>query len=46
VGCSSSKRLIFKGSHVLGTAGFTAALSVQRLEDNGLEPIKLKNVRC
>lgn len=23
---------------ILGTAGFTAALSVQRLEDNGLEP--------
>lgn len=32
------KGLSLKESMILGTAGFTAALSVQRLEDNGLEP--------
>ncbi|MFP5107142.1 acrylyl-CoA reductase family protein [Neobacillus sp. C211] len=30
--------LSLKESMILGTAGFTAALAVQRLEDNGLEP--------
>jgi len=30
--------LSLKEAMILGTAGFTAALSVQRLEDNGLEP--------
>ena len=32
------KGLSLKESMILGTAGFTAALAVQRLEDNGLEP--------
>ncbi|WP_338473286.1 acryloyl-CoA reductase [Niallia sp. XMNu-256] len=32
------KGLSLKEAMVLGTAGLTAALSVQRLEDNGLEP--------
>jgi len=32
------KGLTLKEAMVLGTAGFTAALSVIRLEDNGLEP--------
>jgi acrylyl-CoA reductase (NADPH) len=32
------KGLSLKEAMILGTAGFTAALSVQRLEDNGLEP--------
>jgi acrylyl-CoA reductase (NADPH) len=32
------KGLTLKESMILGTAGFTAALSVQRLEDNELEP--------
>lgn len=32
--------LSLKGSMILGTAGFTAALSVQRLEENGLKPEK------
>lgn len=32
------KGLTLKESMILGTAGFTAALAVQRLEDNGLEP--------
>jgi NADPH:quinone reductase-like Zn-dependent oxidoreductase len=30
--------LSLKEAMILRTAGFTAALSVQRLEDNGLEP--------
>ncbi|WP_428911837.1 acryloyl-CoA reductase [Niallia sp. Krafla_26] len=34
------KGLTLKESMILGTAGFTAALSVQRLEDNELEPSK------
>lgn len=32
--------LSLKESMILGTAGFTAALSVQRLEENGLKPEK------
>lgn len=32
------KGMTLKESMILGTAGLTAALSVQRLEDNGLEP--------
>ncbi|MDN4525920.1 acryloyl-CoA reductase [Fictibacillus fluitans] len=32
------KGLTLRESMILGTAGFTAALSVQRLEDNDLEP--------
>ncbi|ALX48842.1 acryloyl-CoA reductase [Lentibacillus amyloliquefaciens] len=32
--------LSLKEAMILGTAGFTAGLSVQRLEDNGLEPDK------
>ncbi|WP_042165993.1 acryloyl-CoA reductase [Paenibacillus gorillae] len=32
--------LSMKEAMILGTAGFTAALSVQRLEDNGLHPSK------
>ncbi|RXT08186.1 acryloyl-CoA reductase [Ammoniphilus sp. CFH 90114] len=34
------KGLTLKGAMVLGTAGFTAALSIQRLEENGLKPDK------
>jgi len=34
--------LSLKEAMILGTAGFTAALSVQRLEDNGLTPEKGK----
>ncbi|MGG3466285.1 hypothetical protein ABES02_01785 [Neobacillus pocheonensis] len=37
MGCASSKGLSLKEAMILGTAGFTAALSVQKLEDNGLE---------
>jgi acrylyl-CoA reductase (NADPH) len=33
-------RLSLKEAMILGTAGFTAALSVQRLEENGLKPDK------
>lgn len=36
------KSLSLKEAMVFGTAGFTAALSVQRLEDNGLTPDKGK----
>jgi acrylyl-CoA reductase (NADPH) len=36
------KGLTLKEAMVYGTAGFTAALSVQRLEDNGLTPDKGK----
>lgn len=36
------KNLTLKEAMVYGTAGFTAALSVQRLEDNGLTPDKGK----
>src|SRR5699024_12374130 len=32
--------LSLKEAMLLGTAGFTAGLSVQRLKDNGLEPDK------
>ncbi|MFJ6414346.1 acryloyl-CoA reductase [Terribacillus saccharophilus] len=32
------KNMTLKESMILGTAGFTAGLSVQRLEDNGLRP--------
>ncbi|MGG3788899.1 alcohol dehydrogenase catalytic domain-containing protein, partial [Paenibacillus larvae] len=32
------KGLTMREAMILGTAGFTAALSVQRLEDNGLHP--------
>jgi len=32
------KGLTLKEAMILGTAGFTAALSIQRLEDNGLSP--------
>ncbi len=32
------KGLTLKESMILGTAGFTAALSIQRLEENGLTP--------
>ncbi|GLC89678.1 acrylyl-CoA reductase family protein [Lysinibacillus piscis] len=32
------KGLSLREAMILGTAGFTAALSVQRLEDNGLDP--------
>src|SRR5699024_10667978 len=32
------KGLSLKKAMILGTAGFTAGLSLQRLEDNGLEP--------
>lgn len=34
------KDLSLREAMILGTAGFTAALSVQRLEENGLEPSK------
>ncbi|PFP25664.1 oxidoreductase [Bacillus sp. AFS073361] len=36
------KNLTLKESMILGTAGITAALSIQRLEDNGLTPEKGK----
>ncbi|MDE3838691.1 oxidoreductase [Bacillus methanolicus] len=36
------KGLTLKEAMVFGTAGFTAALSIQRLEDNGLTPDKGK----
>jgi acrylyl-CoA reductase (NADPH) len=36
------KNLSLKDAMIFGTAGFTAALSVQRLEDNGLTPDKGK----
>ncbi|OKL35572.1 NADPH:quinone oxidoreductase family protein [Domibacillus mangrovi] len=36
------KGLSLKEAMIFGTAGFTAALSVQRLEDNGLSPDKGK----
>ncbi|RSK47940.1 acryloyl-CoA reductase [Bacillus canaveralius] len=36
------KNLTLKEAMVFGTAGFTAALSIQRLEDNGLTPDKGK----
>ncbi|PLR79396.1 oxidoreductase [Bacillus sp. V3-13] len=36
------KNLTLKEAMVYGTAGFTAALSIQRLEDNGLTPDKGK----
>ncbi|HWO94840.1 MAG TPA: acryloyl-CoA reductase [Bacillus sp. (in: firmicutes)] len=36
------KGLTLKESMILGTAGFTAALSIQRLEENGLSPDKGK----
>ncbi|MEH7307394.1 NADPH:quinone oxidoreductase family protein [Neobacillus drentensis] len=36
------KNLTLKESMILGTAGITAALSIQRLEDNGLSPEKGK----
>jgi acrylyl-CoA reductase (NADPH) len=34
------KNLTLKEAMIFGTAGFTAALSIQRLEDNGLTPDK------
>ena len=36
------KNLTLRESMILGTAGITAALSIQRLEDNGLSPEKGK----
>ena len=37
---SLPKGLSMKQAMILGTAGFTAALSIQRLEENGLKPEK------